>query len=136
MSTREPELIEVHEPEGWVTFMCSYPGCSWERSANGDETGARREGREHVRMHVQVRGTQRAAFTTVGGAMGNDAFAAVANLASVARVMFANEGIALKAVEEFRLTVKRNHDSAYTNNGPLIPAWDTFAEVTYPETPE
>lgn len=73
-----------------------------------------------------------AEFMTVRGGMGNDAFAAVSNLVKVARAMFANEGIDLKTVEEFRLTVKRNHDFDEVQGGTVLPMWDTFAEVTFP----
>lgn len=71
-------------------------------------------------------------FMTVRGGMGNDAFAAMANLTNVARAMFANEGIDLKTVETFRASVKRNHDFDDVQGGTVIPMWDTFAEVIYP----
>jgi hypothetical protein len=71
-------------------------------------------------------------FMTVRGIMGNTAFAATQNLLNVARAMFANEGIDLKTVEEFRLSVKRNHDFDEVQGGTVLPMWDTFAEVTYP----
>lgn len=71
-------------------------------------------------------------FMTVRGGMGNDAFSAMANHRHVARTMFANEGIDLKMVEEFRLTVKRNHDFDEVQGGNVLPMWDTFAEVIYP----
>ena len=71
-------------------------------------------------------------FMTVRGGMGNDAFAAMSNLVNVARAMFANEGVDLKTVEEFRLTVKRNHDFDEIEGGDVIHVWDTFAEVTFP----
>lgn len=73
-----------------------------------------------------------AEFMTVRGGMGNDAFAAMANLANVARTMFANEGIDLKTVEKFRCSVKRNHDFDEVAGGTVLPMWDTFAEVIYP----
>lgn len=73
-----------------------------------------------------------AEFMTVRGGMGNDAFAAVSNLVNVARAMFANEGIDLKTVEEFRCSVKRNHDFDEVQGGTVLPMWDTFAEVTFP----
>lgn len=73
-----------------------------------------------------------AEFMTVRGGMGNDAFAAVSNLVNVARAMFANEGVDLKTVEEFRLSVKRNHDFDEVQGGTVIPMWDTDAQVTYP----
>lgn len=69
---------------------------------------------------------------TVRGGMGNNAFAATANLINVARAMFANEGVNVMAVEEFRLTVKRNHDFDEVQGGNVLPMWDTFAEVIYP----
>lgn len=69
-------------------------------------------------------------FMTVRGGMGNDAFAATQNLVNVARAMFANEGIDLKTVEEFRCSVKRNHDADELGGDPIA-MWDTFAEVTY-----
>lgn len=72
-----------------------------------------------------------AEFMTVRGGMGNDAFAATANLVNVARAMFTNEGIDLKTVETFRCSVKRSHD-ADEHGGDAIPLWDTFAEVTFP----
>lgn len=71
-------------------------------------------------------------FMTVRGGMGNNAFAAHANLVNVARAMFANEGIDLKTVETFRCSVTRNHDFDEVQGGDAIPMWDTFAEVTYP----
>ncbi len=71
-------------------------------------------------------------FMTVRGGMGNNAFAATANLINVARAMFANEGVNVMAVEEFRLTVKRNHDFDEVQGGNVLPMWDTFAEVIYP----
>lgn len=72
-----------------------------------------------------------AEFMTVRGGMGNDAFAAMANLVNVSRAMFANEGIDLKTVESFRASVKRNHEHDDLGGDP-VPMWDTFAEVTYP----
>lgn len=74
-----------------------------------------------------------AEFMTVRGGIGNNAFAATQNLVNVARAMFANEGIDLKTVEEFRLSVKRNHDFDELQGGTVMPMWDTFAEVTYPD---
>ena len=71
-------------------------------------------------------------FMTVRGGMGNDAFAAVANLVNVSRAMFANEGIDLKTVETFRCSVKRNYDFDEVQGGNILPMWDTFAEVIYP----
>lgn len=73
-----------------------------------------------------------AEFMTVRGGMGNDAFAAMSNLVNVSRAMFANEGIDLKTVEEFRCSVKRNHDFDEVQGGTVLPMWDTFAEVTFP----
>ena len=73
-----------------------------------------------------------AEFMTVRGGMGNDAFAAVANLVNVSRAMFANEGIDLKTVETFRCSVKRNYDFDEVQGGNILPMWDTFAEVIYP----
>lgn len=70
-------------------------------------------------------------FMTIRGIMGNDAFAATQGLVQVARAMFAHEGIDLKTVEEFRLSVKRNHEADDVGGDP-VPMWDTFAEVTYP----
>lgn len=73
-----------------------------------------------------------AEFMTLRGGIGNDAFAAHANLVNVARAMFANEGIDLKTVEEFRCSVKRNHGFDEVQGGNVLPMWDTFAEVTFP----
>lgn len=75
--------------------------------------------------------TRTAEFMTVRGGMGNDAFAATANLVNVARAMFANEGIDLKTVESFRCRVTRNHDADDVGGYP-IPMWDTWVEVEYP----
>jgi hypothetical protein len=72
-----------------------------------------------------------AEFMTVRGGIGSDAFAAMSNLVNVARAMFANEGIDLKTVENFRLTVTRNRDVDYLGGDPVA-MWDTFAEVVYP----
>jgi hypothetical protein len=73
-----------------------------------------------------------AEFMTIRGGIGNDAFAATANLVNVARAMFANEGIDLKTVEKFRCRVKRNHDFDDVQGGSVLPMWDTWAEVEYP----
>jgi hypothetical protein len=70
-------------------------------------------------------------FMTVRGIMGNDAFAAMQGLVQVSRAMFANEGIDLKTVEEFRLSVKRNREHDELGGDP-VPMWDSFAEITYP----
>jgi hypothetical protein len=74
---------------------------------------------------------QAAEFMTVRGIMGNDALAAAANLARVARAMFANEGIDLKSAHELRMSVKRNHDHDELGGDP-VPMWNSFAEITYP----
>ena len=127
----KPELLVTHEPEGWMIYTCSYPGCRWERTAaEGGSTSAEHEGLQHVASHESD--MKAAEFMTVRGGIGNDAFAAVSNLVNVARAMFANEGIDLKIVEEFRLSVKRNHDSDELQGGNVLPMWDTFAEVTFP----
>lgn len=100
----------------------------------GEGVSAEREGLEHVKSHTTEMKT--AEFMTVRGGMGNDAFAAVSNLVNVARAMFANEGIDLKTVEEFHLKVTRNHDFDEVQGGTVLPMWDTFAEVTYPDPAE
>lgn len=128
----KPEIIMEQGPDGWdgwIKYTCSYPGCPWARMVLGGGVSVERDAEKHMQAHVP--GAQTSEFMTVRGGMGNDAFAATANLVNVARAMFANEGIDLKTVEEFRLSVKRNHD-ADKYGGDAVPMWDTFAEVTYP----
>jgi hypothetical protein len=124
-----PDLILGYAPNGWRRYSCTAPGCAWEYVFIGEGTTAEREGQQHIENHPTE--MKVAEFMTVRGGMGNDAFAAMSNLVSISRVMFANEGIDLKTVETFRASVKRNHDFD-ANGGDVIPIWDTFAEVTYP----
>lgn len=116
--------------DGWVEYTCSFPGCPWQRMIRGGGISAEREGEMHVRLHVPD--TQRSSFRGARMVMGNDAFAAHANLVNVARATFANEGIDLKTVETFECSVTRNHDFDEVQGGTVLPMWDTFAEVTYP----
>lgn len=129
MTKAKPDLILYTETNGRKQYRCSSPDCAWTLDFMGEGISAEREGLAHVESHtVEMRIAE---FMTVRGGMGNDAFAAVSNLVNVARAMFANEGVDLKTVEEFRLTVKRNHD-ADEYEGDAVPMWDTFAEVTFP----
>lgn len=126
----KPDLTLHSETNGWKRYTCTSPGCAWSLDFMGEGTSAERAGIAHVASHTVE--MQRAEFMTVRGGMGNDALAAVANLANVARAMFASEGVDLKTVETFGCSVKRNHDFDEVQGGTVIPMWDTFAEVTFP----
>lgn len=63
--------------------------------------------------------------------MGNDAFAAQMNAVNVARAMFANMGIDVKAIEELVCVVSRNRDFDDVQGATVIPMWDISAQVNY-----
>lgn len=126
----KPELRLEQAPDGRMQrYRCTAPGCDWDLVFMGEGIAAEREGLKHIETHtVEMRVAE---FMTVRGGIGSDAFSGVSNLVNVARAMFANEGIDLKTVTKFRLSVKLNNDFDDLGGDP-VPMWDTFAEVIYP----